>query len=97
MTFRERLSSITRRQARPDEGPPSRPADVYPSTARGAPDQPATFNDETIYEYEDEIATPQRSIKRRTSQLPVMSKLLYRIDYYASLPICRCRWWEPSR
>ncbi len=87
MTLRERLSSITRRRARPDEGPPSRPADVYPSAARCVPDQPPTFNDATIHEYEDEIATPRRSIKRRTSQLPIMSKLLYRIDYYASLPI----------
>ena len=32
-------------------------------------------------------ATSHEAIRRRTSQLPAMSKLLYRIDFYASLPV----------
>lgn len=32
------------------------------------------------------VRRPRRSITRRTSQLPIMSKVLYRVDYYASLP-----------
>ena len=45
------------------------------------------FDEVTLHEYEDETATPHRAIKKRTSQLPVLSKLLYRIDFYTSLPI----------
>ncbi len=51
------------------------------------PARPPTFDEDTINEYQDEMASSRRSIKKRTSQLPVMSKLLYRIDYYSSLPI----------
>jgi len=32
-------------------------------------------------------ATPHEAIRRRTSQLPWMSKFLYRIDFYSSLPV----------
>ena len=32
-------------------------------------------------------ATSHEAIRRRTSQLPRMSKFLYRIDFYASLPV----------
>ena len=35
----------------------------------------------------DNSARPRRSITRRTAQLPIMSKVLYRVDYYASMPI----------
>jgi low affinity Fe/Cu permease len=66
---------------------PGRREDGDRSAPRDAPAPQPTFDDARIQEYEDEIATPRRSIKRRTSQLPIMSKMLYRIDYYASLPI----------
>jgi low affinity Fe/Cu permease len=87
MTLRQSLSRIIRRRARPEEVSPIRPTDGDRSGPRDAPASQPTFDDATIHEYEDEIATPRRSIKRRTSQLPIMSKMLYRIDYYASLPI----------
>ncbi len=35
---------------------------------------------------DEPVARAKRSIVRRTSQLPVASKVLYRIDYYASMP-----------
>lgn len=35
---------------------------------------------------DDSALRPRRSITRRTAQLPAVSKILYRIDYYASMP-----------
>jgi len=35
----------------------------------------------------DDLAVTGRHITRRTSQLPMVSKVLYRIDHYASLPV----------
>jgi low affinity Fe/Cu permease len=34
----------------------------------------------------DEAPAPRRHISRRTAQLPMVSKVLYRIDHYSSMP-----------
>jgi low affinity Fe/Cu permease len=34
----------------------------------------------------DETPAPRRHISRRTAQLPLVSKVLYRIDHYSSMP-----------
>jgi low affinity Fe/Cu permease len=73
----------TRRTAAPDDVA----VNFGDFLAHDGPARPPAFDEDTIHEYQDEMATPRRSIKKRTSQLPVMSKLLYRIDFYSSLPI----------
>jgi low affinity Fe/Cu permease len=47
-------------------------------------DRSRIANDRT--EDTESSATAHEAIRRRTSQLPAMSKFLYRIDFYASLP-----------
>ncbi|HEY4928576.1 MAG TPA: low affinity iron permease family protein [Acidimicrobiales bacterium] len=34
----------------------------------------------------EEVPAPRRHISRRTAQLPLVSKVLYRIDHYSSMP-----------
>jgi low affinity Fe/Cu permease len=34
----------------------------------------------------EELPAPRRHISRRTAQLPLVSKVLYRIDHYSSMP-----------
>jgi low affinity Fe/Cu permease len=35
----------------------------------------------------EETPVPRRHISRRTAQLPLVSKVLYRIDHYSSMPV----------
>ena len=35
----------------------------------------------------EESSAPKRHISRRTAQLPLVSKVLYRIDHYSSMPV----------
>ena len=35
----------------------------------------------------EEVPAPRRHISRRTAQLPLVSKILYRIDHYSSMPV----------
>lgn len=48
---------------------------------------PPTFDTAALRDYGDNVASPQRSITKKTSQLTFSSKLLYHIDFYSSLPI----------
>ena len=86
MRVNERIASMAKRmrRSRPDDATSKRVAHPDASnTDRTVP----TFGDATLRDYEDETSSPQRSITKKTSQLPFTSKLLYHIDFYSSLPI----------
>lgn len=57
------------------------------SQVRDAEKSVPSFYDATQRANEDETSSPQRSITKKTSQLPITSKLLYHIDFYSSQPI----------
>ena len=86
MRINKRIATMAKRTVR------LRPSDA---TAQHAPHDDTkvtesnvpSLGDATLRDYEDETSSPQRSITKKTSQLPLTSKLLYHIDFYSSLPI----------
>lgn len=83
MTNNERESGSPRRQR--GSGPSFLDRRGRPRAAEGAGAR--RFDVETMDEYADEIGRTERAINRKTAQLGKMSTLLYRIDYYTSLPV----------
>jgi low affinity Fe/Cu permease len=86
MNINERIAAVAKQMARSRSNNATGQR-VAPKDAADTNRSVRSLGDAPLFDYEDETSSPQRSITKKTSQLPFTSKLLYHIDFYSSLPI----------